>query len=456
MREFDNSLTTPSKLFSTSKILSFFIDVSKRGRAHHFFPGFLIMFFVMLYIYHYLHKNKTLILSILLSFVFIMSFLAIRKSVFILDIMFFVFLCFLLFIIIKIWKKINKWEKLIILFFSFFILLMVKIPTIGLENNFSLYKLFHIMLPLKGLRSISRIFMLIFPFLIIFASIGAEKLFIKKFKLTPIKKYVIFILIFSFLVFENLNNPIKPYTTLIESQELKSVDNDKFIYSKLPSKKNKIMLEIPYYLGRFIGRKSKDQNSSYMLKRRFHQNFILNGSVSVRRYKYNKKISDIIGFNQKKFSDKKSLKKLIQNYSVNYIIIRWARLQKYFKKKQELLKEIVLTKIKKSKKYAKIIFDDKTSTILEIQEYFPVSKIVRTFSLSHLRNHFIKVVLKKNYKGNISVSLNSKMIKTITSNNKKIYNLLFHKEKLLTSGNKIELLFENKVEIHTIGISKEI
>ena len=446
MRKFDNRLTTPAQIFSYSKILTFFIDIPTQREIFGYFPGFLLIFFVLLYLYHYIPKNKILFLSILLFFVLIMSYL-IFINIFILDIMFFVFLCFLFFVVIKVWKDIDKWQQLLIITSVSFFLLMIKIPGLGLENNFSLYKLFYSILPVKGFRHINRAFMIIFPFLIVFASIGAERFFKKKIHLTPIRKYAIFILILSFLIFENLNNPFAPNSTLKKSKLLESINYDEIIYSKIPIKKNKIILEIPYYF------KKRYKNAIYMLNRRFHKNYILNGKVSIRQKEYYRKLSNIIGKRQNNFPSKSIIKKLIQEYSINYIIIHWEMLRKYQRKKQNSnIKKSILKKINDSKRYAKIIFDDNFCTILETQEYLPVTRIIRTFSFYHLKNHSIEVILKKKYHGNISVLLNGEKIKTILSNNNTKHKFFFHKEKLLTSGNKVELIFEEKIEMHSINI----
>lgn len=441
VKHFDNQLIIPTNLFSFSKFFSLFFDKPVIKKPH-LFLGFTFLIFVLIFFSYFTIKKKFTVFGILFFSSLLMGFL-VYVNIFVMELFFLIFLCFLLFIIIKGWRKIDKWIKLILLTFSTFFLFMLKFPSLGLERSYTLFNLFYTLLPVEGLKYIKRAFYMILPLLIVFATIGASKWLGERLRDNSAKKRLVFLLILALMIIENCRDNSGFFK---KGEYMESMSQDQRIYRELPFKKNKIILEIPYYFH------ERNRNGYYTLNWRFHQNYLLNGKISLRPWKYYRNLSKIIGKFQINFPTKYSLRRLIQDYSVNYIIIRWELLKKYAGVlKNPGIKEKMVKRIKAVKEYAEVIYDDVSCMVLKIQEYRPVKRIGRTYSYFHLRNNLLKIKLKSWHKGKVNIVLNGKLVQTIHVNDR-YFIMNFKDRKLSLSGNRIDLFFNKRISLKDIEI----
>ena len=356
----------------------------------------------------------------------------------ILNFLFLIFLFLILIVIIRSWKMMVNWEKLIVLTFSFYSLLSLDFGVLRFLKLTSLLDLIHIMVPFGGLKNTQRVYLIILPFLVIIATLGAEQL-LKTFK--PQKKIVLIFcsgLIVFFMLLENIPFPLP----IQKSRIMKPLSNYNLrVYKELPFKQNRIVLEIPFNF-KLIAR-----NSIYLLNWKFHQNYLLNGKTSIKSPRYIINLKALIGVNQKKFPTDFILKTLIEKYSVNYVIFHWDLLSRY--QNNPHVRSEMLKKIKLTKNYSQIEYDSKEATILKIQENFPLKSIKRCYSLAHLKKNRLKTSLKASYSGEVEIYFNDYMIECRALNTD-VFIVDFFNQKLDISGNKIELKFEKPVFLKDI------
>lgn len=442
--EKDSSRTSISgtDLFSYSRILLLFFDYPEK-LALNLFPGFTFFLFLIFFLVSGLNnkKMKTFMFIALVVLTTVMVCLAFFNAK-ILDIVFIIFLFLILTVVIVTWKRMIKWEKLILLTFSFYFILFLKFEGLYFLNEFSFFEFLNGLLPLEGLSAMRRTYLIILPFLIILAGIGGAKFLESLGHMKKKKVLVLSAFIFCFMILENIPLPL-PIT---KRQLMKPLPHYNLeVYQKLPFKKNKIILEIPFYF-RMVTR-----NSIFFLNWQFHQNYLLNGKTSLEPHRYFSGLKSIIGRLQKKFPDETALKLLIQNYSVDYIIFHWELLSRY--QHDPKTKEKTMRKINSIRKYGEVVYNENNATILRIQENIPVDAIIRTYSLYHLKNNRLEVTLKEPYLGEVSIFFNNQLLgkRYVES---RCFDLIFEANGLEISGNRIELKFDKPVMLYETKLKK--
>ena len=173
------NLLTGDILFYYSKILDSIFENTPRIGIY-YFPGFVFLFFVLAYAVSFIDRRK-LKYSVLAS----LYFLSILISLFVYInrvVMDYLFLLLILGVFLTIflnWKKVARLEKAILLCFSLFFLIFVYFPHIPILKAISVYSLIQYFFPIlgAGLRASSRIFFILAPFMVFFASLGALRLF---------------------------------------------------------------------------------------------------------------------------------------------------------------------------------------------------------------------------------------------------------------------------------------
>ncbi len=442
-KTFDKELVNPTSIFGYSKILRPFFYKNNT----YLFPGFIFTIFILIPFFYKLKKYKTLIFAVLLCFILSMSIL-VFINLLVLDILFFLFLFFLLFLVIKSWEKLNKWERLTVLSISTYALFLIGFNHLqfGLGTNISLFEIIYFLVPVGGLKFIGRAALSILPFFIVLAAIGAN-IFFKNWKeYSNKKKYLIIIILLVLILFENKYKPyvfFKPNELNVAKREPNKNINS--VYKLIPFKKNKIILEVPYFFA------IKQRNAYYMKNWKLHQNYLLNGKISIKPVKYYNELRRIIGYYQTKLLSKPVLKHLINNYSVNYLIYHFDLIAKYLPAKLIYNKQDLIKKAKSVKNYAKIIFANDSQVLIKIQEFVPIKNIIRTYSFYHLRKNRIYFKLSQKYFGKVKLYLNYKLIENMDCNDDCIL-VDLRKKGLDLSKNIVQLTFERKVILKDIDI----
>lgn len=245
------------------------------------------------------------------------------------------------------------------------------------------------------------------------------------------------------LLFENVRQPLqflKPAKFNTNEQESK-LD----VYKQIPFKKNKIILEIPFYFTQ------RYKNSEYMLNWIHHQNYLLNGKVSIRPEQYLAKLQRTIGAYQNSLFRRPRLNHLIKDFSVNYVIIHLNKLKYYLPKKFEFSRQRLIGKINSLPEYCRIIYQDDSHLVVKIKEFFPINRIVRTFSYYHLKKKKLFIRFKDPYNGKIQVFINKKLINTLFLTDDQIF-VDLKDQQLEISENKVELVFDKKIYLDRLNL----
>jgi hypothetical protein len=428
-------------LFSYSRIFLLFFDYPEK-LALNLFPGFTFFLFLLFFFVPRINKKKlkTVVFIVFIILTIAMTCLA-YVNIKILNVLLAIFLSLTLILMIINWKKMIKWEKLILLTFSFYLILFLKFEGLPFLKSFSFLELFNTLLPFEGLKNIRRVYLIILPFLIVLATVGGDKFLRTLKRLTKRRIIVISVVILCLIILENIRIPF-PITQRRLMREISDYNLD--VYKKLPFRQNRIILEIPFYF------KKVTQNSIYSLNWQFHQNCLLNGKTSIEPRRYLDDLENIIGRLQKIFPDEPALKALIEKYSVNYVIFHWGLLSRY--QNNPKTKENIMQKIKSIYKYGNVIYNENNTTVLKVQETIPVQKIVRNYSLYHLKYNRIQVQLIEKYSGEVEIIFNDHLIEK-RKLNADFIELDFTTKKLRVEGNEIELIFDKPVLLNDIKLS---
>lgn len=441
-KDADPIVLNAADLFSHNVLLNLFLVPSDLKSAQ-FFPGYTIFIFVLYYLASLVEdKNKKVALFIALFILFSSMTYLVYVNVLILEYVLLFFLLGILFLVANIWKSLDKWECMMLLTFSLFLILLFQFTTINFLRSISIYKLFSSLLPFSGLKVIRRVYPIVLPLLIVLANFGGNKL-LESFKTVTKKKVIVVAsIVLVFMILENL-----PYRhPIFQRHIMKDLPTkETFVYKMLPFRENKIILEIPYYF------QTKAKNSRYVLNWECHQNYLLNGKASIKPHTYYRDLVNIIGSTQKVFPNENKLIKLIQKYSITHIIFHWDLLKDY--QRDPKARERTMQKIYSAQKYGKVLYDDDKNTLVRVQEFVPIKRIIRTFSLFHLRNNLINIKLEEKYMGRIMIYLNDRLIGKRDLNDEIIV-CNFKNEDLNMAGNRIEIIFENPILMEDIYLSE--
>jgi hypothetical protein len=428
-----------TNLFHYSKITDVFFkkwpDISI-----YYFPGFVFLFLILFYPVSFISRprNQYLVSAALFALSVLISLFVYTNHI-VLDYLFLLLLTAVFLIIAINWRKIPLIEKVFILCFSVYMGMFIYFPFIPVLKSFSIYSAIQYVFPFigTGLRYSQRVLFLFAPFMVVFAGLGAVRLF-RFHEGNRYKKITIFAVIFIFIFLENIR--MDRSRTMME--ELPKAAK---VYQKIPSGENQVLLEIPFYNWR-------SENIIYMHNQKFHGNPIINGKSTWPPKEYMKNVHHILTPKQMNFPKEQKLKLLIQDYSVSHIIYHWDLLKKIIKEEKEI--SSIRARLKRMKRFGRIVFQDEDYTILKLGEYFPIKKLIRTYSRYHLQNHSLQINLNSIYTGKIRIYLNGWFIQRRNVSGKKITIDLRHRP-LEDSGNRIMIVFDKPVWVDRIAFEKK-
>jgi hypothetical protein len=294
--------------------------------------------------------------------------------------------------------------------------------------------------PFGGLKNIFRAYLIILPFLIILATLGAEKLC----KTRKPKSNSVFVicsgLVALIILLENIPLPLP----IQQSRMMRPLSGfNQNVYHQLPFRQNRIILEIPFYF------RLGARNSKYLLNWKFHQNYLLNGKTSIKSPDYIVKLKSIIGGMQKKFPDRFMLKALIERYSVDHVVFHWELLSRYHKNPNVRTK--ILKRIESIPDFCRVVYDSETATIIRIGENMGIRSIKRCYSLAHLKRCRLKTILAEPYSGEVAIYLNNRLIEKRAVNDT-VFVVNLSGQKLEIPGNKIEFMLSEPVVLSDIQL----
>ena len=395
-------LLSPDSFFNSAKILFNLhaLDLGKYSfqKGYRFIPGYTLNFFMLIFFTVFLAKNRWKHMGLLCA-LFIITNLLFFENAFLFESSFLVLCLFLVYLAWRSWPAMDGLARTILLTLAGSVLVLFHFEKLPILKEISLIEiLFNLkILPgLGGLRGVERLIPLCTPFLISMSAIAAAKLS-RVVNFSRLKSIVFAVSIMSLLFIENYS---------FSQQRMMYALPQSLLYQHLPFKKNKIILELPFYDRRSTRLKRATRATrEYMCNWIQHQNYLLNGWTSFLPKQYFLALKKIVPHFDSSFPSERVLKKLIANYSLTHIIFHWDKLNALSPSMKKNLNKIWM--------YGKIIYQDPCSTILEVQEYVPVKLLTRTFSYAHLRWHKIEIVLKSPYHKSIQVFLNDKLVSRI-------------------------------------------
>lgn len=450
-------LLLPQNVVSGNSLVSLLLKKPHGGT--HFFPGNL-MAIALLFFFSSRHESKKNRIAMLLTgILLIIGFLLFWNLVY-LQLLFFILIATLIFLAIRGWAKMDKMEKLILVTSFSFFLLMLDFNMLPLLKKFHPYvSLFHLLPGLSGLRVVDRVVLpMEIPFLIVMAAVGFRNHFgallssastavsrlpfpaneTAKRRLVFAGKTLIGLLIFSLLYVENVT----------PRYIMRPLPRKEKIYEKIPFRENRVILEIPwdYGLVKYF------QNGKYMFNWQFHQNPIMNGCGSYVPVRFIDEVNQILFENQPPFPSDSTLKWLIENHSIQYVLFHWDLIRDSYGNHRERIAEMK-KRIESLIGYGKIVYSHQAHLLLRVQEFVPVREIVRTYSRSHLKQNIIHVELTEPYRGRLAVRLNGKNVQTGMIRRADI-RCDFRKGDLSFDGNRIELHFQSDILLKDIRLEK--
>jgi len=438
----DGRLTQVEELFSVSTVFALLLG-NPGNTGQYLFPGILAAFLGLLFFITHLPRRKPAAAGILFFSLLLMCYLVYADRT-LLNPVFLVFLLFLAYLLAVGWKEIEAWTKLPVLLFAFMFLFLFHFTFPGFLKSLSLYRLFYLLLPVGGLTVIKRTFLMLLPFFIVMAAIGAQRFFPRVETLKPYKRYILFSLLLAVLAAENIRNPM----LYLENKNgvMKPLPPVEKVYERLPFRSGKVVLEVPFYVRR------RAKNSYYMLNWRFHRNPLLNGEVTLFSKEYYTRLSSVIGKYQRDFPTAEGLTRLLRDYSVSYIVIHWDLLAEYQgTRRSPVSRQDVLRRIVHLGRYLEIIDDAPGHTVLKLRENFPLKEIIRTYSYYHLKNNKVKISLKEKYSGVVRVFLNGRPHKTLNIRDS-VVEVNFEGAPLSYSGNGVRFQFDSEITLHDIAL----
>jgi len=340
------------------------------------------------------------------------------------------------------WKELVGVERLVALAFAFFLLVNLRFEYLPGLRSFSLCEIFiKVFPPIRGLRLIDRTFFVVLPLFIVLAATGAAKLpQMTGIRLRP--RYWGAALVF-LLTAENFNLPhLFPSRGIMAAIPYRDTE----VYRGIPFRSNQIVLEIPYY---FI---HAARNSNYLLNWRFHQNSLLNGKGRVRPRKYWRKLASIIGRQQNGFPTDSSLRRLLHEYSVGWVIIHWDLLRGQLRRSFD--RDRIWMRIQQLKKYGRIVSANDRIVLIEVREFEPVAEIIRTYSDFHLRRHILCIELDSLSVVKSEAWLNGQPLKAPISAGCRFF-VDVRRYRLLATGNRVKVRFSRPMEVVAVRLWPE-
>jgi hypothetical protein len=428
---------SPAKLFG---YVNWVVPLKEFGYG--FFPGVLALAGFVLFFVRVQPGKRLLVFLLLFSPVPILAVMAFSPGFF-MEALFLVWMVMLTVALWKGWNELEKVERLVALTFAFFVLINLRFKYLPLFRSISLLDIFFIVLPpIRGLRMISRAFFSILPFFVVLAVAGMARLP----RLTAIRlRSHFWVIALVFLVAaENFHLP----TELFGSKDIMSAIpyRDVEVYRDIPFRSDQVVLEIPYDFHHAV------RNSQYLLNWRFHQNYLLNGKAKERPRKYWRKLISIIGEKQRNFPTDSKLHLLLREYSVGWVIVHWNFWRKMLGKSYD--HDQIWERIKQLKRFGRVVSAKKGAVLIEVREFEPIAKLVRTYSAFHLRRRMLSIRLNSFQMKGTSAWLNGQQVGAPIIVGKRLF-LDFRRQSLLTTGNRVEVRFSRPLRVLAVQLWPE-
>jgi hypothetical protein len=281
--------------------------------------------------------------------------------------------------------------------------------------------------PIRGLRLLNAGFIIALPLAAAMAAVGAARHF--HWPARELRVRLVWSILFVLMLAENVYLPY----VLHPGRMMRAIPRlDAAAYQCLPFRSNLVVLEIPHY---FI---NSARNARYLLDWRLHQNYLINGKARLRPRQYWAKLARLIGKHQNGFPTDAQLQRLLQDYSVGRVIIRWDLLRDYQGEKFD--RDRTWARIQGLKRYGRVESADGKTVVIAVQELVPVAAVIRTYSDFHLRRHPLQVTLKEPVPLPVSVRLNGEDAPLPRVSGRRVI-IDLRREELEAAGNRIEVRF---------------
>jgi hypothetical protein len=403
------------------------------------FPGLAIMACFVLFFVPLRSKRRLLFFLLLFIPVLALSLLAFSPGP-LLEAVFLLWAVMLAVALTWKWREMSGVERLVLMSFSFFLLVNLNFRFLPGLKSLSLYGLFdRVLPPIRGLRHIQRAFLLVMPLFTAMAATGAAVHFRRAGRGLRLAAAALFMLVLA----ENIYLPV----VFTPGRIMKPIPRkDTAVYQQVPFRSNLVVLEVPHYFRFPVG------NAQYLLNWRLHQNYLLNGKAWVRPIDYWLKLSRIIGKPQREFPTDSQLRRLLQEYSVERVIIHWDLLRAY--QRQNFNRQRTWAKIQRLQNYGRVVVADAETVVIEVQEFLPVTAVIRTYSDFHLRRHRVYVRLKSSPGSPVIVRLNGKEAPPpLVSGNQLLVDL--RSQELNATGNRVEICFARPQTVRMVKLWPE-
>ncbi|MCK5057153.1 MAG: hypothetical protein KAT34_10895 [Candidatus Aminicenantes bacterium] len=341
-----------------------------------FFPGFSVLFLFTAALID-IKKKKQLFLILILSLSLLMVFILNLKGFPLLAnwLLFSIFIVYIM-VFFRRYKSLSFEVKVLFALIFIYSIIFFKFSSLVPGTNFSIYGLLVYFIPaFSNFRFLFRGMMVLVPIFTALAAYGLSKMVDIKGR----KKYLILTSLILLAIIENGYISTRNGKFNFEPQK----------YRKIEKESDRIILELPIY-----GRRGILKNNRYTINTIFHNNYYVNGRVSVRAFKDNflveKKISN------KNFPDEHRLRWLLKNYSVDYLIFNWK--SEIFKEKE---KEKIIKRVEKLKRWCEILDSSPEFLVVRLKENFPVKRINRRYSLFHIKRRKMVLDFSEPYEGKI-------------------------------------------------------
>lgn len=342
------------------------------------------------------------------------------------------------------WRELTAIERGVALSLFFFVLVNLRFSFLPGLRSLSAYPIFTKLLPpIRGLRQIHRAFLLVLPLFAALAAAGAARHFCRPKK--DLRLRLVAGALFVLMAAENIYLP----NVLAPGRIMQPIPHrDTEVYSRLPFRSDLVVLEVPFFF------RIAMRNAQYLLNWRYHQNYLLNGKARLRPHDYWRKLSRVIGKFQAGFPTDSQLKELLENYSVDRVIVHWDLLRGYQRKAFD--RQRTWAKIRGLKRYGRVAASDAKTVLIEVKERVPVAAVIRTYSDFHLRRHRLYIALKSPPDSPVSLRLNGReMPPAALSAAGNALLLDLRRQKLEESGNRVEVRFARPQTVSEVKLWPE-
>ena len=438
--EGQNRGVVPADLFQSRHWLGPLLSGAKI-RAEALFPGLAVMAGFVLFFVPRRSTRRLAIFLLLFVPVPVLAALAYLKGP-LFEALFLLWAVMLAVSLASGWREMKGAERLVAVTFAFFLLVTLEFDFLpGLKSR-SLYSVFYWLLPpIRGLRLMNSGFLIIMPLVTAMAAAGTARhlSWPGRERRLRLVEAALFVLVLA----ENIYLP----DIFSPGRMMKAIPYlDAAVYRGLPFRSDLVVLEIPHYFRRPV------RNAQYLLNWRLHQNYLINGKARLRPREYWSKLARIIGNRQKNFPTDSQLRRLLQDYSVQRVIIHWDALRAC--QRENFNYPRTWAKIQGMKSYGRVEAADERTVLIAVQEFVPVAAVIRTYSDFHLRRHPLYVVLKGPVPLPVSVRLNGREVSPPRVSGRQLLVDLRY-EKLKKTGNRVEVRFAGPQAVEAVKLWPE-